>query len=446
MQFGARSVLLLLARLAIHPQRQHAREELIELLWPGVAIDAGRNRLRQTLFSLRQILEPIGAASGPVLDADRFGVRVVPGRLESDVTRFEAALREGRAAAALALYGGELLPGFYDDWVVQERHAPRGAARSAPQEAVAAGGDPPAAREGAGDGATAATARERTRLVASAGRSRLPTLPDALLRPRERAQRAARSRCSTHRLVTLLGAGGSGKTRLAVELRRRACRRRRSRGFRRWSPFAPLVRLRDARATCSPRLRGDAAACMRPTKISFGALVAGARPDGVRCSCSTTSSSCCGDGAWRGRRSSPRRCPSLHLLVTSRRALGVDGERELRDRRARAAAPRRRRSRSPRSGPPSALFVDRARGARADFAGRVRATSARSSISCTCSKACRWRSSSQPRACAASTPATDGRAAACGPRRRRRAAPRCRCWRAAGRARGTDPRHASMQR
>ena len=43
----------------------HAREELIDLVWPGVALDVGRNRLRQALFTLRQWLEPPGASGSP---------------------------------------------------------------------------------------------------------------------------------------------------------------------------------------------------------------------------------------------------------------------------------------------------------------------------------------------------------------------------------------------
>ena len=56
----SRAITALLARLALAPERAHAREELIELLWPGVALDIGRNRLRQALSTLKGILEPAG--------------------------------------------------------------------------------------------------------------------------------------------------------------------------------------------------------------------------------------------------------------------------------------------------------------------------------------------------------------------------------------------------
>ena len=45
-RFGSGSVASLLARLAMYPSLRHSREELVELLWPGVPIEAGRNRLR----------------------------------------------------------------------------------------------------------------------------------------------------------------------------------------------------------------------------------------------------------------------------------------------------------------------------------------------------------------------------------------------------------------
>ena len=56
-----------------------------------------------------------------MLQADRSCIRVLPGRLVSDVALFEQALRRGDSTAARALYGGELLPGHYDDWVLRER-------------------------------------------------------------------------------------------------------------------------------------------------------------------------------------------------------------------------------------------------------------------------------------------------------------------------------------
>lgn len=124
-----RAVAALLARLALWPDRVHPREELVELLWPGVGLSVGRNRLRQALPTLKTLLEtPHGAAStagacvGRVLVADRLGVRVVPGALSCDALDFERSLRAGDWTAAHALYRGDLMPGHYEEWVLQERH------------------------------------------------------------------------------------------------------------------------------------------------------------------------------------------------------------------------------------------------------------------------------------------------------------------------------------
>ena len=120
---GSRSVAALLARLVLVPQCSHAREELIELLWPGVALAVGRNRLRRALFTLRQLLEPAEptSASAPALLAARLSVRVAPGAFETDVQRFERCLRDSRPADAFGLFAGELLPGFYDEWIHTEQ-------------------------------------------------------------------------------------------------------------------------------------------------------------------------------------------------------------------------------------------------------------------------------------------------------------------------------------
>src|SRR5687768_16843019 len=110
-RFVSRPTALLLVRLALWPQRMHAREELVDLLWPDAPLDAGRNRLRQAP----------GSDAPPVILADRLSLRINSAALSCDVQAFETALREGRFDAARALYQGELLPGFYDEWVHEER-------------------------------------------------------------------------------------------------------------------------------------------------------------------------------------------------------------------------------------------------------------------------------------------------------------------------------------
>ena len=376
-QFGSRSVVLLLARLALHPERLHAREELIELLWPGVAIEAGRNRLRQTLFGLRQILEPPQPSAMPVLAADRFGIRVVAGRFDVDVARFEAAVRERRPGDALALYAGELLPGFYDDWVVEDRYRLSALAERA--ESLLAAED--AAGVGAG-GARASARRPAAplRVVASGGstaelvdrdRRRLPLyLTRFFGRDHERA--ALATEVESARLVTLQGAGGSGKTRLAIELATTFADRRQVDAAERSATdfdvvaFAPLVgctteaqMLAALIAALGLRLADGA---------PFDTLVAGLEGRRTLVVLDNFEQLVDAGASLVARLAST--LPNLHLLVTSRRALGVDGEHvfvtESLELPARDALPL-----DAAAIPAVALFVDRARAARADFAVRA---------------------------------------------------------------------------
>lgn len=131
-RFQTRHTASLLAFLAYYPARRHMREALVDLLWPGVEPQAGRNRLRQALSSLRRQLSPPGAAPGGLLITDREHVGLSPDACVTDVREFEAILRLARQAkernvraerfqAALDLYAGELLPGHYEEWILPER-------------------------------------------------------------------------------------------------------------------------------------------------------------------------------------------------------------------------------------------------------------------------------------------------------------------------------------
>jgi predicted ATPase/DNA-binding SARP family transcriptional activator/class 3 adenylate cyclase len=122
----------LLAYLAYSMERRHPREELTELLWPESDLSAGRQSLNQALYVLRRQLEPPGVPSGAVIVADRFSVQLNPAACATDVAEFEAALQAASRASsraeeverlteAVALYRGELLPGHFEDWVLQER-------------------------------------------------------------------------------------------------------------------------------------------------------------------------------------------------------------------------------------------------------------------------------------------------------------------------------------
>src|ERR1700756_4728648 len=211
-QFPSRPIAMLLALLALQPQRRHSREELIELLWPGVELDVGRNRLRQVLSTLRRLLEPPDVPPNSVLVADRQTVGLNADAVASDAREFEQLLRQGATAQALDCYRGDLLPGFLDEWVEDERLRlsalyERAVARSQQRLSESGGGAGAQSNESrAGRGEDAS---EHSAERASASRS-LPSYVSVFF-DRETDMRHVLDALAEHRLVTLAGLGGFGK-------------------------------------------------------------------------------------------------------------------------------------------------------------------------------------------------------------------------------------------
>src|SRR5262249_23174565 len=76
--------------------------------------------------------EPPGIPAGAIIQADRVRVRLNDDLVTTDVAEFEAALRRAAAPGtdserapwlqqAVELYAGELLAGFYEEWIFPER-------------------------------------------------------------------------------------------------------------------------------------------------------------------------------------------------------------------------------------------------------------------------------------------------------------------------------------
>ncbi|MDQ3813231.1 MAG: AAA family ATPase, partial [Armatimonadota bacterium] len=130
-RFRTQKTATLLAYLAYYP-RMHAREILIAVLWPDYSPTLARNSLRVALTSLRRQLEPPGVAVGSVILADRTSVGLNFDAVATDVARFEEALHAAARAGsnaeqlnflldAVDLYQGDLLTGFYENWVFSEQ-------------------------------------------------------------------------------------------------------------------------------------------------------------------------------------------------------------------------------------------------------------------------------------------------------------------------------------
>src|SRR5205823_708480 len=93
---------------------------------------AGRNSLNTALSSLRRQLEPPGIPTGTILQADRFTVQLNPAVFLTDVAEFSSALHASERKTshqeqmqhlmrAVDLYQGELLNGYYEDWIFPEQ-------------------------------------------------------------------------------------------------------------------------------------------------------------------------------------------------------------------------------------------------------------------------------------------------------------------------------------
>ncbi|HUF28171.1 MAG TPA: BTAD domain-containing putative transcriptional regulator [Gemmatimonadaceae bacterium] len=96
----------LLARLAASGDRGVSRDELLASFWPESSADAARHSLDQLLYEMR-------GALGASLVTGTGTLRLDPRVIGSDVADFLSALRSDELAAAVGLYRGPFLQGFY---------------------------------------------------------------------------------------------------------------------------------------------------------------------------------------------------------------------------------------------------------------------------------------------------------------------------------------------
>jgi len=132
-----REIQALLAYLLLQRHRVHSREVLAELFWGDYGQERARGSLNTALWKLRKALEPAGIPAGTYVKNSHSGE--VSFNKDSqywlDVEVFEAEISHiltypfqtvGESHAVdlekiLALYKGELLEGFYEDWALRER-------------------------------------------------------------------------------------------------------------------------------------------------------------------------------------------------------------------------------------------------------------------------------------------------------------------------------------
>jgi predicted ATPase len=200
-RFRSQRVGALLAYLALHLDRPCPREELAEALWPEEDPLVTANRLRVTLASLRKQLEPPGVAFGSVLDVSHARrVRLRADAVWCDTRALEQALKAQDDAHAAALAVGTLLPDYYDSWVVAWRERLVAQTASLPQASSSASQPPLPKQPPAAEPMHHRVPRYLTRFFG-----------------RERELQEVREQLTQASLVSLIGPGGVGKSRLAVE-------------------------------------------------------------------------------------------------------------------------------------------------------------------------------------------------------------------------------------
>jgi DNA-binding SARP family transcriptional activator len=132
-----RAVLGLLTYLALYRERTHSREGLIATFWPDYHAQQGQRCLSTALWRVRSVVEPRGVARGTFLfttSTGELGFRDHDG-LWLDAWHFEREMAQilrnppeqwqpsqaARLESTLGGYGGELLSGMSDEWIVRER-------------------------------------------------------------------------------------------------------------------------------------------------------------------------------------------------------------------------------------------------------------------------------------------------------------------------------------
>jgi len=126
----------LLSYLLIHRDRPHSREALASLLWADTSTEKSKKYLRQALWHLHAALNSDNGNGTHFLLVDHDWLSLNPcSSLWTDVADFERAFAGAEGIAgrqlepekadalkdAVSLYSDDLLPGYYQDWILFER-------------------------------------------------------------------------------------------------------------------------------------------------------------------------------------------------------------------------------------------------------------------------------------------------------------------------------------
>ena len=133
---GSKKACELLCYLLINRGRPFSRERLAGLLWPDSEETQAKQYLRQTLWQLQSTLDEASDAHDCLLSVDAEWISIdLSEQVWLDVGQFEQAYKETQGGngrlpdtqqvaqleTAVALYRGDLLENWYQDWCVFER-------------------------------------------------------------------------------------------------------------------------------------------------------------------------------------------------------------------------------------------------------------------------------------------------------------------------------------
>ncbi|WP_068113384.1 ATP-binding protein [Nocardioides dokdonensis] len=122
----------LIAYLALHPGTPQPRTRIAETFWPDSEQQQALTNLRRELLELRRLLDGDGSLVVTGTDLTWTGTGACRVDLSEHLAARERAGGSTSSNAdallvhgeqALADYGGDLLPGLYDDWVLEQRAA-----------------------------------------------------------------------------------------------------------------------------------------------------------------------------------------------------------------------------------------------------------------------------------------------------------------------------------
>ncbi len=121
----------LFAYLVLTAGTSHRREKLAGLFWPDTSDENARRYLRQELWRIRKAVAGQASSEVEYLLSEELAITFNPqADYWLDVAQLERRGGGDESTAELVsrleLYRGELLPGFYDDWVILERERLQG--------------------------------------------------------------------------------------------------------------------------------------------------------------------------------------------------------------------------------------------------------------------------------------------------------------------------------